>query len=153
VATSRHVIGSGLAALLSMSPAGPSAVFQASGEEGLMPGLMVDRKHPKLPEKAGFLAEIVNPNSSAPKFRWNMEGGGHPASTTAFPRLPKGCALTYRTDDAGDTYVIPKGGVAAGYQATGGGVSPLVEFGGAAAALAAAGVAFTVLRPRKATGR
>ncbi|TDT40885.1 hypothetical protein EV562_102273 [Streptomyces sp. BK208] len=157
VVTKRQNIGAGTAALLTIAPSGPSVLFQASGEDGYLPGLSLDRTHPKLPASAGFLAEILGPDSRHPRLRTNMEGGGHPASVTSFPALPKGCAFTYRTDGSGtsgrsggvQTSVVPKGGVAAGYEAADGDGSSLVAVGGAAAAAGAAGLGFVALRRRR----
>ncbi|OWA03542.1 hypothetical protein B9W62_24820 [Streptomyces sp. CS113] len=160
VATKTQNIGAGTAAVLSIGPSGPSVRFQGAGEDGYLPGLFLDRAHPKLPASAGFLAEILQPSSSHPQLRTNMEGGGHPASVTAFPGLPEGCSFTYPTDESGQsgtsgqggavqTSVVPKGGVAAGYEASDGGDSPLVAIGGAAAAAGAAGLAFVALRRRR----
>ncbi|MDG9721559.1 MULTISPECIES: hypothetical protein [unclassified Streptomyces] len=166
MATKSQSIGAGTTAILSISPSGPSVRFQGAGEEGFIPGLSLNRTHPKLPASAGFLAEILQPNSVSPRLRTNMEGGGHPASVTSFPRLPEGCSFAYQADGSGQTggtdrtvrtvpagttqtSVIPKGGVAAGYEASDGGDSPLVTVGGAAAALGAAGVAFVALRRRR----
>ncbi|MYS71534.1 hypothetical protein GTY88_14030 [Streptomyces sp. SID5926] len=157
VATKTQDIGAGTAAVLSISPSGPSVRFKGAGEDGYLPGLVLDRTHPKLPASAGFLAEILRPNSGHPRLRTNMEGGGHPASVTSFPSLPEGCSFTYRTDESGtseeggtvQTSVVPKGGVAAGYEASDGGDPSLVAIGGAAAAAGAAGLAFVALRRRR----
>ncbi|MER6322227.1 hypothetical protein ACWDF1_01280 [Streptomyces coelicoflavus] len=160
VVTKTQNIGAGTAAVLSIGPSGPSVRFKGAGEDGYLPGLFLDRTHPKLPASAGFLAEILGPNSSHPQLRTNMEGGGHPASVTSFPSLPEGCSFTYRTDESGrsgtseqggtvQTSVVPKGGVAAGYEASDGGDSSLVAIGGAAAAAGAAGLGFVALRRRR----
>lgn len=157
VVTKSTNIGAGTTAVLTISPSGPSVRFKGAGEEGFIPGLSLSRMQPKLPESAGFLAEILNPDSTHPQLRTNMEGGGHPAMITAFPSLPQGCDFTYPAGGSGQTgqggadqtSVIPKGGVAAGYEATDGGTSSFVTVGGAAAALSAAGVAFVVLRRRR----
>ncbi|XVV35299.1 hypothetical protein ACQPXT_15380 [Streptomyces sp. CA-100214] len=157
VVTKSTNIGAGTTAVLTISPSGPSVRFKAAGEEGFIPGLSLSRTQPRLPESAGFLAEILNPDGTHPKLRTNMEGGGHPALITAFPSLPQGCDFTYPAGGSGQlgqggadqTSVIPKGGVAAGYEATDAGASPLVAVGGAAAAASAAGVAFVALRRRR----
>ncbi|MER7725335.1 hypothetical protein [Streptomyces sp. NPDC096323] len=94
VATVTKSIGAGTLAELSTGPSGPSVVFQ--GSDGKVVG-QLSRLHPKLPASAGFLGEIINPSSTAPQLRTNMEGGGHPASVTDFPKLPKGCSFTYTT--------------------------------------------------------
>ncbi|MFE5256379.1 hypothetical protein [Streptomyces coelicoflavus] len=156
VVTKTQNIGAGTAAVLSIGPSGPSVRFKGAGEDGYLPGLFLDRTHPKLPASAGFLAEILGPNSSHPRLRTNMEGGGHPASVTSFPSLPEGCGFTYPTDESGtseqggtvQTSVVPKGGVAAGYEASDGD-SSLVAIGGAAAAAGAAGLGFVALRRRR----
>ncbi|MFJ5278421.1 hypothetical protein [Streptomyces parvulus] len=159
--TTSTSIGAGITAMLTISPSGPSVRFQGAGEDGPVPGLSLSRTQPRLPESAGFVAEILDPGSSHPRLRTNMEGGGHPAMVTAFPNLPQGCGFTYPTGGtgqtgqggAGQTSVIPKGGVAAGYEATEGGTSPFVAIGGAAAAAGAASVAFVALRRRSSATR
>ncbi|MBY8876148.1 hypothetical protein [Actinacidiphila acidipaludis] len=164
--THRQNIGAGTAALMTISPTGPSVLFQAAGEKGVIPGLSLDRHHPKLP--AGhFTAEILRPDSSRPQLLTNMEGGGHKATVTDFPRLPQGCHFDYSTTDGTSgtgtpttaapaatqqTNVVPKGSVAAGYQAPdNGGHQTLLAVGGSAAALGAAGIAFVAVRRRRAT--
>ncbi|WBO65561.1 hypothetical protein [Streptomyces camelliae] len=77
-------IGAGTVAVLSNGPKGPEAFFKDAGDGTRFAGV-VNRAHPSLPKSAGFLARIVNPYGPAPKLLTNMEGGGHPASTTAFP--------------------------------------------------------------------
>ncbi|MEU5087684.1 hypothetical protein [Streptomyces sp. NPDC021356] len=77
-------IGAGTLAVLSNGPAGPRAFFEDADDHTRFAGV-VDRSHPALPKSAGFLARIVDPNGPAPKLVTNMEGGGHPATTTAFP--------------------------------------------------------------------
>ncbi|WDM15904.1 hypothetical protein J3S85_33050 [Streptomyces lavenduligriseus] len=77
-------IGAGTVAVLSNGLSGPSAFFKDAGDGTRFAGV-VNRAHPSLPKSAGFLAQIVDPNGAAPKLRTNMEGGGHPASTTPFP--------------------------------------------------------------------
>ncbi|MEU3523704.1 hypothetical protein AB0E62_07540 [Streptomyces sp. NPDC038707] len=79
-----HFIGAGTVAVTSNGLNGPSAFFKDAGDGTRFAGV-VNRAHPSLPKSAGFLAEIVDPNGAAPKLRTNMEGGGHPASTTPFP--------------------------------------------------------------------
>ncbi|MFF8593985.1 hypothetical protein ACF061_21570 [Streptomyces sp. NPDC015220] len=78
-------IGAGSIAVLSNGPTGPRAFFKDAGD-GTRFGGVVDRAHPALPESAGFVARITDPNGPAPKLVTNMEGGGHPASTTPFPK-------------------------------------------------------------------
>ncbi|UXY28288.1 hypothetical protein [Streptomyces sp. HUAS TT20] len=77
-------IGAGTAAVLSNGPGGPSAFFKNEGD-GTRVGGVVNRAHPALPRSAGFVARIIDPYGKAPKLLTNMEGGGHPAGTTAFP--------------------------------------------------------------------
>lgn len=160
VATVTKSIGAGTLAELAISPSGPSAVFKGAGEDKVIGQL--DRLHPKLPASAGFLGEIINPSSTAPQLRTNMEGGGHPASVTAFPKLPQGCSFTYATT-SGDaasgntaqtqtsqTTVVPKGSVAAGAEIEQNGGSPVLIAVGGAAAVGAAGLGFVLLRRRTA---
>ncbi|GHH03342.1 hypothetical protein [Streptomyces rubradiris] len=80
----QHFIGAGTVAVLSNGLNGPSAFFKDAGDGTRVAGV-VNRAHPSLPKSAGFLAQIVDPKGAAPKLRTNMEGGGHPASTTPFP--------------------------------------------------------------------
>ncbi|MEV5886601.1 hypothetical protein AB0L74_28545 [Streptomyces sp. NPDC052020] len=168
--TIQQNIGAGTTALMTMSPSGPSVLFRGSGEDKPLPGLALNRDQPKLPASAGFQAEILQPYSDRPQLLTNMEGGGHPASVTSFPRLPEGCgtdggaaggtgqsSVTAKGSVQGSaqTSVIPKGGVAAGYEVTGEGDSALPG-GTTAAALGAtglagfAGVVFATLRRRRA---
>ncbi|MEU2712359.1 hypothetical protein [Streptomyces sp. NPDC007205] len=76
-------IGAGTIAMLSNGPKGPEAFFKVA--DGTRVGGVVNRAHPALPKSAGFVARIVDPYGPAPKLLTNMEGGGHPASTTDFP--------------------------------------------------------------------
>lgn len=155
VATVQKDIGAGLEALLTISPSGPSVVLRDFGDGKVFAQL--DRKNPKLPASAGIIAEILAPNSHTPQLRTLVEGGGHPATVTDFPKLPKGCSFTYgTTQDSGSnendtqTTVVPKGGVAAGAEFEQGDDHVLVTAGGAAAALSAAGIGFVALRRRTA---
>ncbi|MEV7399422.1 hypothetical protein AB0N93_03270 [Streptomyces sp. NPDC091267] len=158
VAEIKTSIGGGTAAFLGISPSGPYVRFQgAAGGPFLDYGL--DRLHPKLPESAGFDAEILNPNSTAPRLRFNMQGGGNPAGYADFPKLPKGCSFLYDTGSgtgngsdtqSSQTSVVPKGSVAAGAEPAQSADPLLIEVGGAAA-LGAAGLGFVVLRRRTAT--
>ncbi|MFI9254569.1 hypothetical protein [Streptomyces sp. NPDC053069] len=77
-------IGGGTVAVLSNGPKGPEAFFKDAGD-GTRVGGVVNRAHPALPKSAGFVARIVDPYGPAPELLTNMEGGGHPASTTDFP--------------------------------------------------------------------
>ncbi|MFI6605981.1 hypothetical protein [Streptomyces sp. NPDC050507] len=166
VATVTKSIGAGTLAELSISPSGPSVVFQ--GGDGKVLG-QLSRLHPALPASAGFLGEIINPSSTAPQLRTNMEGGGHPASVTDFPKLPKGCSFTYattsgnstsgdgtsangtetQTSQTSQTSVVPKGSVAAGAEVEQNGSPVLIAVGGAAA-VGAAGLGFVLMRRRAA---
>ncbi|MGW4224737.1 hypothetical protein ACWEG1_14905 [Streptomyces bauhiniae] len=166
VVTVTRNIGAGTEALVTISPTGPSVQFQGAGDTKLLP-YTLNRLHPKLPASAGFLAEILDPNSTHPRLRTNMEGGGHPASVQDFPQLPKGCSFFYPTTSAGaagstsggntgttstnQTTVVPKGSVAAGYESTESGNAPVLMAVGGAAAAGAAGIGFIVLRRRGAS--
>ncbi|MFD8259135.1 hypothetical protein ACFV19_09340 [Streptomyces griseoluteus] len=162
VVTVTRSIGAGTEALVTISPSGPSVDFRGAGETKLMP-YHLNRLQPKLPASAGFLAEILDPNSTHPRLRTNMEGGGHPATVQDFPKLPSGCSFVYPTTSTGSTgstgtsntgttstdqtTVVPRGSVAAGYESTGtGSAAVLMAVGGAAAG--AAGIGFVVLRRR-----
>ncbi|MFG2920721.1 hypothetical protein ACGFYA_04295 [Streptomyces sp. NPDC048305] len=159
VATIKKSIGAGTEALLTISPSGPSVVFQGAGDGTVIAQL--DRTHPRLPDSAGFVGEILGPDSHAPRLRTNMEGGGHPATVNDFPRLPEGCSFTYG-DSSGSgagatggnaagaqTTVVPKGSVAAGAEFAPSDDRMLVtSVGGGAAALGAAGICFVALRRR-----
>lgn len=154
VATSQTDIGAGMEALLTISPSGPSVVFRSFGDGKVFAQL--DRKNPRLPASAGIVGEIIDPESHTPRLRTIVEGGGHPATITDFPKLPKGCSFTYGNKDGGSnengtqTTVVPKGGVAAGAEFEQGNDRMLVTAGGAAAALGAAGIGFVALRRRTA---
>ncbi|MFI2645200.1 hypothetical protein [Streptomyces sp. NPDC018610] len=78
-------VGAGTVAVLSNGPTGPQAFFEDAGD-GTRFGGVVDRARPALPASAGFVARIVSPSGSAPVLVTDMEGGGHPATTTAFPK-------------------------------------------------------------------
>ncbi|MGW4277263.1 hypothetical protein ACWEGQ_34105 [Streptomyces seoulensis] len=78
-------IGAGTMAVLSNGPTGPQAFFKDAGD-GTRFGGVVNRAHPALPESAGFVARINGANGPAPVLVTNMEGGGHPATTTPFPK-------------------------------------------------------------------
>ncbi|MFJ8732425.1 hypothetical protein [Streptomyces bauhiniae] len=163
VVTVTRNIGAGTEALMTISPTGPSVNFRGAGETKLLP-YTLDRLHPKLPASAGFLAEILDPSSTHPRLRTNMEGGGHPATVQDFPKLPGGCSFFYPTTSTGSTggtttsntgttstnqtTVVPKGSVAAGYESTGTGNAPVLMAVGGAAAAGAAGIGFVVLRRR-----
>ncbi|MEU8624305.1 hypothetical protein [Streptomyces sp. NPDC048669] len=153
-------VGGGTGAVLTISPSGPSVFFKDAGYGTILDVGPLDRLHLKLPASAGFVGEIINPNSTAPRLKFNMQGGGNPAGYTDFPKLPKGCSFLYGTGsgtgDGKDTHssqtsVVPKGSVAAGAELEQGGGHPaLIAAGGAAAAVGAAGVGFVALRRRTA---
>ncbi|MGW2859767.1 hypothetical protein [Streptomyces sp. NPDC001205] len=157
-------IGAGTAAVLTMSPNGPTATFQ-DGPGNPVPSLgKLDRKHPKLPESAGIYAEILNPYGTAPQLKSKVEGGvGSRYAFQDFPKLPKGCKLNGTTpaqtppaapsaNASGQTSVLPKGGVAAGAEIKeqSGGTTALAA-GGAGLALVG-GAGYLVVR-RRAAGR
>ncbi|MFI1980042.1 hypothetical protein [Streptomyces wedmorensis] len=157
-------IGAGSEAELTMSPNGPKAELQDIGSGKVFATL--DRNHPSLPQSAGIVARIDNPFSATPSLYTKVEGGvGSKGGSHAFPKLPKGCALNpvkgatsgqgttgntgVTANNAGQTSVIPQGGVAAGAElGTGGDSTALVAAGAGAASLAAAGLGFVVLRRR-----
>ncbi|MFD5142511.1 hypothetical protein [Streptomyces sp. NPDC058401] len=141
-------IGAGTDAVMTIAPSGPSVSFKDAGS-GKALSQRLDRTHPKLPANAGFLAEILDPNGPAPKLRTNMEGGGHKAGVTDFPKLPKGCTFDYGKGK-GQTKDVPKGGVAAGAEYGQGADPALIAAGGALAAAAAVGLGFSVKRRRTA---
>ncbi|MFD3533963.1 hypothetical protein [Streptomyces sp. NPDC058664] len=156
-------IGAGTGAKLIMSPQGPKAKIITAGDNKLIGTL--DRAHPALPKSAGIVARIVNPYTATPSLYTKVEGGTAKGATHAFPKLPKGCKLapvksatvgngtggTGVTVHAGQTSVIPQGGVAAGAEfGAEGDSTALVAAGAGAASLAAAGLGFVVLRRRSA---
>ncbi|WP_329621547.1 hypothetical protein OG357_14475 [Streptomyces sp. NBC_01255] len=166
-------IGAGAKAKLIMSPQGPKAKLttaDANGADKVFATL--DRKHPALPKSAGIVARIVAANSTAPSLYTKVEGGTAKGATHAFPKLPKGCKLapvkgavtngtgraggTGATVHAGQTSVIPRGGVAAGAEfgteAAGsqGGSTVLIAVGAGAASATAVGLGFVALRRRAA---
>ncbi|WP_411146019.1 hypothetical protein [Streptomyces sp. x-80] len=168
-ATLRHDIGAGTMAILTMGPQGPKVAFADTDGKPLR-GVLLDRAHPTL---SRFGAKIIDPYGAHPTFRYQMQGGGHPAGTLAFPSVSKDCGTTGQhgagsggtagsgTTDAaaparpvgGRTTVVPKGGVAAGAE----GVrtpdsTPLIAAGGAVAAVGAAGIAYAVRRNRRPEG-
>jgi hypothetical protein len=157
--TETRNIGAGTNAVMTISPDGPSVTFKGAGDSAPS-GPVLDRLHPKL--SAIAFAEIINPSSSHPQLRATMQGGGYPSVVLDFPRLPSGCSFTYSTGSTtttvsatstSQTTVVPQGSVAAGIEgAPHGGGSMLVPVGGAAA-VAAAGLGFVVLRRRQTAGR
>ncbi|KUL38631.1 hypothetical protein ADL22_17850 [Streptomyces sp. NRRL F-4489] len=173
-ATKRQDIGAGTMAVLTNGPKGPRVTFEAAGDPSERLPYVLDREHPVIPEKAGFVAKIVDAYGPRPKLITNMEGGGHPAMTTSFPQAPQGCSLPVgkvpahgakaatgtatgtaaRTAATGhQTTLVPKGAVAAGAEGVGDSDHTLVVAGGALASAGAAGVAFAVLRRRRDAGR
>ncbi|MFB7633700.1 hypothetical protein ACFC0M_22545 [Streptomyces sp. NPDC056149] len=169
-ATERQPIGAGTVAVLTNGPKGPRATFEGAGDPPEPLPHVLDRAHPQLPDSAGFLAKIVDADGARPKLITNMEGGGHPASTTRFPQVPQGCSIpvgkvagtgarTAVATDAvatgsavkatgGQTKLVPTGAVAAGAEGVGDPDHTLVFAGGALASVGAAGVAVAVLRRR-----
>ncbi|WP_327264128.1 hypothetical protein OG444_24085 [Streptomyces sp. NBC_01232] len=129
-------MGAGMSADLSMSPDGPRVALWTSGDD-TTPWRLLNRGFPQLPESAGIIARIVNPGSAEPVFEWKTQGGPMPLGRASFPALPKGCKLNHKVTEpaptttagttagttaapapkpqtAGQTSVVPKGGVAAG---------------------------------------
>ncbi|WP_405856978.1 hypothetical protein OG361_25075 [Streptomyces sp. NBC_00090] len=120
----------------------------------------------------GMGLTIKGADTVTPQLGQRTQGGDTPYRWTAFPKLPKGCekdatatpAPTVTTpatgsngsngtttNNAGQTSVIPRGGVAAGAQLGAEGDSTaLIAAGAGAASLAAAGLGFVVLRRRAA---
>ncbi|MFI8322378.1 hypothetical protein [Streptomyces sp. NPDC085529] len=153
-------IGAGTGAKLIMSPKGPKAKLVTAGDNKVI--AVLDRAHPALPKSAGIVARLVDAYSTTPSLYSKTQGGGVKGGTHAFPKLPKGCKLNAvpgaqgrgATPQGGQTSVIPKGGVAAGAElaAEESSATP-VAVGAGAAALAAAGLGFTVLRRRAAGAR
>ncbi|MFC9703711.1 hypothetical protein ACFTWD_23790 [Streptomyces sp. NPDC056943] len=166
-------IGAGTAAELFMTRQGPVAEFSAAGEDRVF--AMVDRAHPSLPKSVGIIGRIVSPNSATPSLYTQVEGGpGAKGATHAFPKLPKGCTLETApgntangttgttgtagagkgiTTHAGQTSVIPQGGVAAGAELGEQEGNTALLAAGAGASFAAAGLGFVVLRRRTAASR
>ncbi|WP_328942910.1 hypothetical protein OG259_16115 [Streptomyces sp. NBC_00250] len=162
-------IGAGTKAELFMTRQGPLAEFSAADDNGKdRVFAMVDRAHPSLPKSVGFIGRIVAPNSTTPSLYTKVEGGTAKGATHAFPKLPKGCTAetvpgdtangatgtgTGTTTHAGQTSVIPKGGVAAGAELGTAGDDTALLAAGAGASFAAAGLGFVVLRRRSAAAR
>ncbi|MFK0291632.1 hypothetical protein ACIQU6_14305 [Streptomyces sp. NPDC090442] len=172
--TERQPIGAGTMAVLTNGPKGPRVAFEGAGDPPEPLPYVLDHAHPQLPESAGFLAKIVDADGARPKLITNMEGGGHPASTTRFPQAPQGCSIpvgkvagtgtkaAVATDAVatgsavkaagGQTRLVPTGAVAAGAEGVGDPDHTLVFAGGALASAGAAGVAVAVLRRRPDAG-
>ncbi|MFH8348022.1 hypothetical protein [Streptomyces sp. NPDC018045] len=175
--TRRVAIGGGTLAVLTRGRQGPAATFE-DGAGNAVPGASLNGTHPTLTR---FGAKIVDPYGARPKLRFAMQGGDYPPGTANFPALPKGCVPAARpgeggtagkapgakptgskstgavgaqaTPTAGQTKVLPRGAVAAGYD----GVeqpdtTPLFTAGGVFAAAGAAGVVFAVRRRRQSEG-
>ncbi|WP_418958746.1 hypothetical protein [Streptomyces tritici] len=126
---------------------GPRAVL--IDDKGTVAGT-ADRQHP-VNGHVGL--KIVDAGTYTPKFGQRSEGGDAPYAYVAFPKLPESC--TERTAPApgaqgGQTTVVPKGGVAAGaeFASQDGPSTQLLAAGAGAAAIAAAGLGFVVLRRR-----
>ncbi|MFE1549611.1 hypothetical protein [Streptomyces sp. NPDC058718] len=157
-------IGAGTAAELTMSPNGPKATFRDAGDNTKVFETL-DRNHPSLPKSAGIVARIDNPFSAAPSLYTKVEGGvGSKGGSHAFPELPKGCELNPvkgatagsgkgTSIHAGQTSVIPQGGVAAGAELGEQDGDTALLAAGAGASFAAAGLGFVVLRRRTAASR
>ncbi|MFE6834620.1 hypothetical protein ACFVFI_07210 [Streptomyces sp. NPDC057705] len=161
--------GAGLLADLTMSSKGPKAVLHDSDPAGSW-SQTLDRTHPT--GSADYFVRIVNPSGAHPFLEWKTQGGnGVPAGKAYFPALPKGCKLDYKvteesdgkpapkpssspakTQTAGQTAVVPKGGVAAGAEIPADTVDRTAYAAGAglAAALGALG-AGVLLRRRSRT--
>ncbi|MFE6064948.1 hypothetical protein [Streptomyces sp. NPDC056525] len=137
---------------------GPKAVL--TDEQGEVRGT-ADRAHP-FDSAVGL--KIEGAGTLAPRFGQRTQGGDTPFRWTSFPALPKGCEKDGSTasptpsattgtnvtaNNAGQTSVVPKGGVAAGAELGASDDSTaLVAAGAGAASLAAAGLGFMVLRRR-----
>ncbi|MER5964061.1 hypothetical protein [Streptomyces sp. NPDC002057] len=144
---------------------GPKAVLK---DEAGKPIVTLDRAHAA---DLGMGLTIKGANTTTPQLGQRTQGGDTPYRWTAFPKLPKGCEkgtatptpapstttpapagnTGTTTNNAGQTSVVPKGGVAAGAETGAGSDSTaLVAAGAGAASLAAAGLGFVVLRRRAA---
>ncbi|MFH8593836.1 hypothetical protein [Streptomyces rimosus] len=175
--TRRVAIGGGTLAAMTNSSKGPRVTFE-EGPGNAVPGAYLDRAHPTL---ARYGAKIVSPYSARPTFRFKMQGGSYPPGYANFPTLPKGCvpaakpgkgsapggthavkateskspapAGSQAAPTGTQTKTLPKGGVAAGYDAPEApDTTPLFAAGGAFAAAGAAGVVFAVRRRRQSEG-
>ncbi|WP_405921777.1 LPXTG cell wall anchor domain-containing protein [Streptomyces sp. NBC_00122] len=168
-------IGAGALAQLMMTPNGPVAQLEFA-EEGPDGHTSLTRANPSLPDGAGIIARILNASSAEPVFEWKTQGGGTPYGHATFPKLPKGCTFNYtfqkptekpqvdpkpsatpsstpaapKPQTAGQTSVVPKGGVAAGAEITTGDSddSTTVLAGTGLAAILAGLGAFTLFRRR-----
>ncbi|WP_432114167.1 hypothetical protein [Streptomyces sp. S1] len=142
---------------------GPKAVL--IDDQGKVRGI-ADRAHP-FDSRVGLKIDRIG--TSTPRLGQRTQGGDTPFRWSSFPSLPKGCVkedsatspapsatqgTNVTTNNAGQTTVVPKGGVAAGAEpGTGGDSTALLAAGAGAASLAAAGLGFVVLRRRAAAAR
>ncbi|MGW7451737.1 hypothetical protein [Streptomyces sp. NPDC054787] len=138
--TVRLSLGGGLLGDLRTTPDGPEVqlVDGATGNAYKQ----LTRTSPALEKGDRTGARIVNPGSAEPQLRYDSPGGQSPVETARFPELPEGCRFTYAFKDeapvpqptaeptaaptasavpsapkaqtAGQTTVVPRGGVAAG---------------------------------------
>ncbi|MEW2139901.1 hypothetical protein AB0892_25505 [Streptomyces sp. NPDC005409] len=136
--TVRLSLGGGLLGDLRTTPDGPEVqlVDGATGNAYKQ----LTRTSPALEKGDRTGARIVNPHSAEPQLRYDTPGGQSPVETARFPVLPEGCRFTYTFKDevpaaqptaeptaeptastsapkaqtAGQTAVVPRGGVAAG---------------------------------------
>ncbi|MEU6756745.1 hypothetical protein [Streptomyces sp. NPDC046685] len=137
--TVRLALGGGLLGDLRTTPDGPEVqlVDGATGNAYKQ----LTRTSPALEKGDRTGARIVNPGSAEPQLRYDTPGGPSPVETALFPELPEGCRFTYAFKDeapaaqptaeptastvpsapsapkaqtAGQTTVVPRGGVAAG---------------------------------------
>lgn len=165
VVTVEKSVGAGVAAEMTIAPPGPSVTFKNEGDHKVVGQL--DRQHPKLPESAGFIGEILNPDSAHPQLFTNMEGGGSKGSVLDFPALPQGCSFLYPVSSGSSevsgssgasvtgaskqqTTVVPRGSVAAGIEESGqqGDRTLAGVTGGVGAAAVATGLGLAVRRRR-----
>ncbi|MFJ6100824.1 hypothetical protein ACIQHY_07455 [Streptomyces sp. NPDC092359] len=141
---------------------GPKAVLKDEAGKAVV---TVDRAHPA---DRGQGLTIKGADTAAPRLGQRTQGGDTPYRWTAFPKLPEGCVKKSGTpvttpttapagntgttvNTAGQTTVVPKGGVAAGAElGTADDSGALLATGAGAASLAAAGLGFVVLRRRAA---
>ncbi|MFE3072215.1 hypothetical protein [Streptomyces sp. NPDC059247] len=141
---------------------GPKAVLKDEAGKAVV---TVDRAHSA---DLGQGLTIKGADTATPRLGQRTQGGDTPYRWTAFPKLPEGCAKDSGTptttptttpagntgttvNTAGQTTVVPKGGVAAGAEfGTADDSGALLATGAGAASLAAAGLGFVVLRRRAA---
>ncbi|MFG3284899.1 hypothetical protein [Streptomyces sp. NPDC048111] len=148
------VFHDGMSVKLTNSPQGAKASLRDSSLKVLA---TVDAAHPV----SGQGIRVDGARTSAPKLGQRTQGGGTPYRYTAFPTLPKGCAVNGTpaktpaaaaanspAQNGGQTTVVPKGAVAAGAEFQQGGGDKGLLIAGGAAAVAAAGAGVFVLRRR-----